>query len=800
MNLYERAASVGLNHIKSWLPDGEEENGQWSAINPLRNDKQKGSFKINLTTGAFNDYADDEMVGRDAVTLYAKLNGLSNFEAAKQILEKYDSSYFPTEYTKEEIKDEWRQVTRPIRNAPELPKQKNEVARWPLERKIGDEWKPVMWAVRTVKDGSKTDYPYTLFSNAKNYEWRCKALHGVKYPLYNARSLEEKTNARVLLVEGQKAAAIVKDILTEWAVVGWYGGAQSISLSDLSDLNGREVYFSFDADTPGRKAIEKIEKLLPNTKIHLVYPPADVPAGWDLADAVESGWSVKQIEEHILKDVPVVQNSVPEVQTLVPCMSPIRFTPVDEDLKFTIRSFIFVSKPTNINKRTGQIEESYVLADDWIGQWVEHDTQLANSIMQDYTTGLKQTAYDNKSEWLAAVEHRADELQIPQSNITDSVAKKIERAIELRGRKFNQVADYIDDIRRLYPEHNPLILDQFLKIFTFDIERYENESLEEYEMREEKAFRCYRELWHKFFVKMHGRIKGTKRKEDGSYYGLIATDIVPILVGGQGIGKTTLVKYLALDDTLYADLGSGLKSKFGSAETVKKVRGKLLVEIGEMKVMKSADDVEQVKSFVSKEIADVDIKYVEQQYSTPMTCSYIGTSNPLQYLTDTTGNRRWNPVKLKNIDKQMVTSEEGKKLIRRLHSYYAEFVENMTKDQILDESRIEEGSELDLFMKELQEEALITYSDYEACVTVINHWLNGNGSIVAAEPGAELMQADVERLCFNEGYHMRISQKSIIRAMEDCGLVQISKSTKKGVKRVWIKPIAEVSENDDVPF
>ena len=25
MNLYERAASVGLNHIKSWLPDGEEE-------------------------------------------------------------------------------------------------------------------------------------------------------------------------------------------------------------------------------------------------------------------------------------------------------------------------------------------------------------------------------------------------------------------------------------------------------------------------------------------------------------------------------------------------------------------------------------------------------------------------------------------------------------------------------------------------------------------------------------------------------------------------------------------------------
>ena len=179
MNLFERASSVGLNYIKLWLPDGEEENGQWSAINPLRNDKQKGSFKINLTTGAFNDYADDDMVGRDAVTLYAKLNGLSNFEAAKQILEKYDPSYFPETYNAEVIKEEWRQITRPVKNAPELPKQKNEVARWPLEKKYGDEWLPVMWVVRIMKGESKTDYPYTLFSDAKKYEWRSKALKGV---------------------------------------------------------------------------------------------------------------------------------------------------------------------------------------------------------------------------------------------------------------------------------------------------------------------------------------------------------------------------------------------------------------------------------------------------------------------------------------------------------------------------------------------------------------------------------------------------------------------------------------------
>lgn len=787
-NIYERAASVGLNYIKSWLPDGEEENGQWSATNPLRHDTHKGSFKINLTTGAFNDYADEEMVGKDAVTLYAKLNGLTNFEAAKQILEKYDNSYFPTVYSKEEQKEEWRQITRAIKNAPELPEQKNEIARWPLEKKHGDQWLPVMWVVRVKKGEGKMDYPYTLFSNAKDYEWKCKALKGMKYPLYNARSLEEKPNARVLLVEGQKVASVIKDILTDWAVVGWYGGAQSISLSELSGLNGREVYFSFDADTPGRQAIEKIEKLLPNTKINLIFPPNDVEAGWDLADAVKDGWSKEQIEEHILKDVPAEQNNVPMVQNVAPCMSPLRFTPVDENLKFTLRNILCEEKNTGVDKQTGTVITKVLLRDNWIGLWVENDLQLKNSIMQDYTTGLKQTAYDSKSEWLGAVEHRADELEIPQSSLTDSALKKIERAIELIGRKYNKVADYIDTLKALHPAQpdDSKLLDEFMKVFDFNIVQYEGESIESYQKRFFQTVELYKELWHKFFLKMHGHINGTRRHEDGSYYGLMENDIVPIIAGGQGIGKTTLVRWIALDDELYTDLGSGLKAKFGAAETVKKVRGKLLVEIGEMKVMKNSDDVEQVKSFISQTSVNVDIKYVEQQFPTPLTCSYIGTSNPQQYLSDNTGNRRWDPIKIKSVNMNFISSPEGKELIKRLHCYYARLADEMNTTEVREATRF--SPELENLMEELRNEALITYSDYEACCKVIHIWLKGNGEIPAAAPGEELMQADVERMCFEMGYRMRISQKSCLRAMEDSGLKQISKKENGKIKNVWIKP------------
>lgn len=271
-------------------------------------------------------------------------------------------------------------------------------------------------------------------------------------------------------------------------------------------------------------------------------------------------------------------------------------------------------------------------------------------------------------------------------------------------------------------------------------------------------------------------------------------DIVPILAGGQGIGKTTLVRWLAMDNDLYTDLGSGLKAKFGAAETVKKVRGKLLVEIGEMKVMKNADDVEQVKSFISQTSVNVDIKYVEQQFPTPLTASYIGTANPQQYLSDSTGNRRWDPVKIKSVDMDFCSSEEGQAFIRRLHAHYARLADTMTTTEVREATRF--SPELEKLMEELRNEALITYSDYEACCKVIKLWLYGDTNRPAARVGDELLQADVEKLCWDYGYKMRISQKSCLRAMEDCGLKQLSKVENGKLRYTWVKSEPE----EQLPF
>ena len=353
--------------------------------------------------------------------------------------------------------------------------------------------------------------------------------------------------------------------------------------------------------------------------------------------------------------------------------------------------------------------------------------------------------------------------------------------------------DTLKNVYKPLPDDDKL-LDRFIAIFDFNIVRYDGEDVEDYEERKVHVIKCYRELWHKFFLKMHGHINGTRRHEDGSYYGLMENDIVPILAGGQGIGKTTLVRWLAMDNDLYTDLGSGLKAKFGAAETVKKVRGKLLVEIGEMKVMKNADDVEQVKSFISQTSVNVDIKYVEQQFPTPLTASYIGTANPQQYLSDSTGNRRWDPVKIKSVDMDFCSSEEGQTFIRRLHAHYARLADTMTTTEVREATRF--SPELEALMEELRNEALITYSDYEACCKVIKLWLYGDTNRPAASVGDELLQADVEKLCWDYGYKMRISQKSCLRAMEDCGLKQLSKVENGKLRYTWVKSEPE----EQLPF
>lgn len=80
-----RAALVRLPDIlRRWLPDGRIEGTEYVACNPTRADRRPGSFKINLRTGRWADFATGDR-GGDVVSLAAYLAGCGQAEAARQL-------------------------------------------------------------------------------------------------------------------------------------------------------------------------------------------------------------------------------------------------------------------------------------------------------------------------------------------------------------------------------------------------------------------------------------------------------------------------------------------------------------------------------------------------------------------------------------------------------------------------------------------------------------------------------------------------------------------------------------------
>jgi hypothetical protein len=68
--------------IFSLLPEGEVHGNSYVALNPTRADKNLGSFRIDLLTGKWIDFATYDC-GGDIISLYAYVKGLSQYQAAE---------------------------------------------------------------------------------------------------------------------------------------------------------------------------------------------------------------------------------------------------------------------------------------------------------------------------------------------------------------------------------------------------------------------------------------------------------------------------------------------------------------------------------------------------------------------------------------------------------------------------------------------------------------------------------------------------------------------------------------------
>ena len=71
--------------LQEWLPNGEQHGDEYVALNPNRNDRNLGSFRICTSSGRWKDHAIGKE-GGDAVSLYAYLSTGGDYRAAIKAL------------------------------------------------------------------------------------------------------------------------------------------------------------------------------------------------------------------------------------------------------------------------------------------------------------------------------------------------------------------------------------------------------------------------------------------------------------------------------------------------------------------------------------------------------------------------------------------------------------------------------------------------------------------------------------------------------------------------------------------
>lgn len=116
-------------------------------------------------------------------------------------------------------------------------------------------------------------------------------------------------------------------------------------------------------------------------------------------------------------------------------------------------------------------------------------------------------------------------------------------------------------------------------------------------------------------------------------------DDMVVLVGRQAKGKSTLVRWLAMDDKYFREIKT-----INGKEGIETLRGVWIGEVAELMAMTKVKEMEAVKAYITSQEDSYRAPYERYVKTIPRRCIFIGTTNTFQFLTDKTGNRRFYPV------------------------------------------------------------------------------------------------------------------------------------------------------------
>lgn len=146
---------------------------------------------------------------------------------------------------------------------------------------------------------------------------------------------------------------------------------------------------------------------------------------------------------------------------------------------------------------------------------------------------------------------------------------------------------------------------------------------------------------------------------------------MPILEGPQGVGKSSLARILA-SEKWFLDWLPDLADK----DSALGLQGIWMVEMGELASLRR-NEVESVKGFTTRLTDKVRPPFGKRWVEAPRQSVFIGTTNAENYLRDDTGNRRFNPVKVGQLDFNSLIRDRNQLFAEAIFIYRNELEETL---------------------------------------------------------------------------------------------------------------------------
>lgn len=246
----------------------------------------------------------------------------------------------------------------------------------------------------------------------------------------------------------------------------------------------------------------------------------------------------------------------------------------------------------------------------------------------------------------------------------------------------------------------------------------------------------------------------------------VQADMAVILYAVQGTRKTTIIRNIVPHEEQYAELDLNERDD----DLSRKMRGKLIGELAEMKSLNSKDN-DAIKAWVSRRREEWVPKYQEFSRSFPRRLVLVGTTNNEEFLADETGNRRWLPMECEQQDADAVVRDR-EQLWAEAYQMYLSF---------------------GLLYGEAERLAKIQHEQY----MIHDVWDEPVSEWLAADDGFTGKPADREHLFMSDVLqgavgltHHQINmsmQFRMGRILRKLGYVKINKRIGEIVQKVWVK-------------